>query len=102
MTPLDDEKDEKALGRTLLWALKHPMLWIPLLGGTAAWGWLRPTTPQPEDVFWTKTELRQLMREEVRPLEAGITALAERQDDRTQVAVLKAMAKARKTIREDE
>lgn len=104
-SPLEKDEEEQAkrgIGTAVLYLLKHPATWPLLFGGAAAWGWLRPTNPAPEDVYWDKSELRQIVRQEVRPLEAGILTLAERQSDKTQIAVFKAIDLERRKIKDNE
>lgn len=98
-SPLDKDdaeevKRERAYGRVLLDLVKHPAVFWPLLGGAIASGWVRETSQAPEEQYWEKAEIRQIMRSEIAPLRAGIEELAKAQSPRIQVSVLQAMLKA--------
>jgi hypothetical protein len=97
-SPLEKD-DEEAQAKNGLWALakyifKHPATWPVILGAAAAAGWMRPTQPKADDVYWDKTELREIMRSEIAPVRAGMEELAKAQSPRVQVSVLQAMMKA--------
>ncbi len=98
--PLEKDEDEQE-AKNGLWAvvkyfLKHPYTLPLVLGSTAALGWMRPAAQAPEEQYWTKAELRQIMREELAPSETGIRKLAELSSLETRIAVLEAMDRARR------
>lgn len=91
MTPqrdLSDSEDERAAGHLLFRLWKTPQAWAVLstllLG---AGGYREMTRPKEADL----KAFRAILKEEVRPLRAGIEALASAQSDKTQVKVFRAM-----------
>ncbi len=53
--------------------------------------------PAASEVYWDQKELRAMIRAELAPLDAGFKAFISTQPDKTQVAVLRAMDRARAT-----
>lgn len=103
--PLETEeiKDEQAIGRVFMALVKHRITLPIVLAGAGAWGWLRPA-PAAKEVYWDKREIQDMIRGEIErgtaPLEAGIRALAEKSKPETRIAVLEAMARAGRRVKE--
>jgi hypothetical protein len=100
----EEERAKRGFAEFAWYLLTHPKVvrsFILALGGVAAWGWLRPTVPAPEEQYWDKAEFRQIVRAEVAPLSAGIEELAKSQSYRVQRDVLAAMRKAEMANRDE-
>lgn len=96
MSPLDkdEEKDEQAVGHTVILALKSPKV-LAFLGLLAFGGWREYTRHDapPVEAF-TADEMRSIVRKEIAPLRAGIEELAKAESAGVQVKVLQAMIRA--------
>lgn len=102
MTPRDafpekldeEEKTDKSLGHTVRYLfslLKDPknLALVALLGGLVydKGGSLLG----PKDEYWGKDEIREIIRQEVQPLQAGFKAYVKTLPPRQQLVVLQAM-----------
>lgn len=106
----EEEKDEQAVGRTVMLAwhglLKSPKAWALLALLLGGGGVYREFTREPKPVAdaFTKDELQQIVRQEIKrevsPVRAGLEELAKATSAQVQVRVLSAMIRAERRATE--